>query len=168
MLLSVQNKKIVVLIPYFWKLVKRISNLYKEAYSGLAPSTWWLSLVMLINRSGTMVVPFMSLYLTQAKHFSISQSGLVMAIFGAGAICGGILGGKLTDKLGFYNVQLSALIIGGILFIVLGQMNTYLSICICTFVLSMLNESFRPANSTAIAHYSKEENRTRSYSLNRL
>lgn len=123
---------------------------------------------MLINRSGTMVVPFMSLYLTQAKHFSISQSGLVMAIFGAGAICGGILGGKLTDKLGFYNIQLSALIIGGILFILLGQMNTYLSICICTFVLSVLNESFRPANSTAIAHYSKEANRTRSYSLNRL
>jgi len=115
-----------------------------------------------------MVVPFMSLYLTRAKHFSISQSGLVIAIFGGGAICGGILGGRLTDKLGFYNVQLSALIIGGIMFIVLGQMNSYIAICICTFILSVLNESFRPANSTAVAHYSKEENRTRSYALNRL
>src|SRR5450631_1460222 len=37
-----------------------------------------------------------------------------------------------------------------------------------TFALSLVNEAFRPANSTAIAHYSKEENRTRSYSLNRL
>jgi predicted MFS family arabinose efflux permease len=32
----------------------------------------------------------------------------------------------------------------------------------------MCNESFRPANSTAIAHYSTGENKTRSYSLNRL
>jgi predicted MFS family arabinose efflux permease len=31
-----------------------------------------------------------------------------------------------------------------------------------------VNDAFRPANSTAIATYSKEENRTRSYSLNRL
>jgi len=31
-----------------------------------------------------------------------------------------------------------------------------------------VNESFRPANATAIAHYSTPENRTRSYSLNRL
>lgn len=50
----------------------------------------------------------------------------------------------------------------------LGQMRSYPLICVCTFLLSVVNEAFRPANSTAIAAYSKEENRTRSYSLNRL
>src|SRR6185312_16908718 len=53
-------------------------------------------------------------------------------------------------------------------FLVLGQMVTFRSICLCAFVLAMLNDSFRPANATAIAEYSKEENRTRSFSLNRL
>jgi predicted MFS family arabinose efflux permease len=91
-----------------------------------------------------------------------------MSIFGAGAICGAITSGKVTDKIGFYTVQISALTGGGIMFIVLGQMEGYIPICVCTFILSFVNESFRPANSTAIAHYSKEENRTRSYSLNRL
>src|SRR6185369_12195407 len=57
---------------------------------------------------------------------------------------------------------------GGILFIVLGLMQTFPLICLFTFLLSFVNEAFRPANSTAIASYSKEENRTRSYSLNRL
>jgi predicted MFS family arabinose efflux permease len=47
-------------------------------------------------------------------------------------------------------------------------MKTYPLICSFTFLLSFVNEAFRPANSTAIAFYSKEENRTRSYSLNRL
>jgi predicted MFS family arabinose efflux permease len=142
---------------------------YRNAYSGLSRSTWLLSLVMLINRSGTMVVPFMTLYLTRPEMgFSVGQAGIVFGMFGAGAFSGAYFGGKLTDRVGFYPVQLITLIGGGILFIVLGQMKTYPSICLFTFFLSFINEAFRPANSTAIAFYSKTDNRTRSYSLNRL
>jgi len=124
---------------------------------------------MLVNRSGTMVIPFMTIYLTSpSMGYSIAQAGLVMGIFGMGAICGGFLGGRLTDRFGFHRVQLVTLTGGGFLFVLLGQMKSYPLICLCTFLLSLVNEAFRPANSTAIAHYSKEENRTRSYSLNRL
>lgn len=115
-----------------------------------------------------MVVPFMALYLTESRHYTISQAGIVMALFGLGAIGGGILGGKLTDKLGFYRVQLAALLCGGTMFLLLGQMNNFGAICVCVFLLSILNDSFRPANATAIAEYSNEENRTRCFSLNRL
>lgn len=146
----------------------RMLSLYKRAFGGLAPATWWLSLVMLINRSGTMVIPFMTIYLTRSKHYSIGQAGMVMATFGAGAIGGGLLGGRLTDRLGFYNIQIGALVSGGIMFLVLGYMDSYPAILACTFVLALLNDSFRPANAAAIAHYSKEENRIRSFSLNRL
>lgn len=115
-----------------------------------------------------MVVPFLTLYLTNYHHFSIAKAGIVMGLFGAGAIAGGFLGGRLTDKFGFYPVQLATLSGGGLFFIILGLMPTYSLICIFTFLLSLVNESFRPANATAIAHYSAPENRTRSYSLNRL
>jgi predicted MFS family arabinose efflux permease len=148
--------------------MKRILNLYRKAYSGLSPATWLLCLVMLVNRSGTMVLPFMTLYLTQSLGYTIGDAGWVMAIWGAGSILGGFIGGRLTDKIGFYFIQLFALIGGGLMFMVLGQMHSYAAICITTFILSLVNESFRPANAAAIAHYSKEENRTRSYSLNRL
>ena len=144
-------------------------NTFKNAYSGLSRSTWLLSLIMLINRSGTMVVPFMTLYLTSPEMgYSIGQAGVVFGLFGAGAFSGAYFGGKLTDKIGFYPVQLITLIGGGILFMILGQMKSYGLICIFTYLLSFVNEAFRPANSTAIAFYSKEENRTRSYALNRL
>jgi predicted MFS family arabinose efflux permease len=126
-------------------------------------------MIMLINRSGTMVVPFMTLYLTSpAMGYSISQAGFVFGIFGIGAFSGAWIGGRLTDKIGFYPVQLITLFGGGIMFLVLGQMKTYPLICTFTFLLSFVNEAFRPANSTAIAFYSKESNRTRSYALNRL
>jgi len=115
-----------------------------------------------------MVLPFMTLYLTQSMHYSIGRAGMVMVFFGAGAVCGGFLGGKLTDKFGFYNVQLGALLSGGVMFMVLGQMKSFAAIGSCTFVLALLNDSFRPANATAIAEYSNEHNRIRCYSLNRL
>ena len=142
-------------------------QLYKNAYNGLSRRIWLLSIVMLINRSGTMVLAFMTLY---CKHlgFTTKQGGLVVAIYGIGSVAGAFLGGKITDKFGFYYTQFTALFLGGTMFIVLGQMRSYESICICTFFLSMVNESFRPANAAAIAHYSTVKNRTQSFSLVRL
>lgn len=147
----------------------RALSLYQNAYSGLSRNTWLLSIVLLVNRSGTMVIPFMTIYLTRpAMGYSLGQAGAVVGIFGLGAVCGGWMGGRLTDRIGFHRVQYLTLTGGGLLFMVLGQLKSYPLICVCTFVLSLVNEAFRPANSTAIAAYSKEENRTRSYSLNRL
>jgi predicted MFS family arabinose efflux permease len=148
-------------------MLARTLSLYKNAYSGLTPSSWWLSAVMLVNRSGTMVLPFMTIYLLETG-YSVGQAGLVMGVFGLGAVLGAYVGGKLTDRIGYYRVQLFTLIGGGILFMVLGQMKSYPLICIFSFILSFVNEAFRPANSTAIVAYSKPENRTRSYALNRL
>ncbi|RFM27863.1 MDR family MFS transporter [Deminuibacter soli] len=142
-------------------------QVYKKAFGGLSAATWYLSVVLFINRSGTMVVPFMTIYATQQLHFSLSQAGLVMAAFGTGAIAGAFAGGKITDAVGFYPVQVAALLLGGVLFMCLGLLHTFPTLSAGAFVLSMCNESFRPANSTAIAHYSSAENRTRSYSLNR-
>ena len=142
--------------------------LYRNAYSGLSAPVWWLGLVLFVNRSGTMVIPFLTVYLTTELHYTIGQAGMIMGIFGAGAMLGGFLGGKLTDRIGFYPVQFSSLILNGVMFIVLGQMRTLWQLGICIFILSSLGESFRPANAAAIAWYSEPENRTRSYSLNRL
>ena len=148
-------------------MINATINLYKNAYSGLTRNIWLLSIVMLINRSGTMVLAFLTLY---CKHlgYTTEQGGWVVAIYGLGSIAGALIGGKLSDVFGFYKVQFGALFFGGSLFILMGQMTTYLSICRCAFVLSMVNEAFRPANATAIAHYSNKKNRTQSFSLVRL
>ena len=115
-----------------------------------------------------MVVPFLTIYLTQQYNYSVAKAGIVMGLFGAGAVAGGFVGGRLTDKYGFYRIQLITLIGGGLLFMVLGQMKSYPLICAVTFILSLVNEAFRPANATAVAYFSAPQNRTRSYSLNRL
>lgn len=114
-----------------------------------------------------MVLAFMTLYCMHMG-YSIKQGGYVVAIYGLGSIAGAFLGGVITDRFGFYYNQFTSLFCGGLLFITLGQMRSYEAICICTFFLSMVNESFRPANAAAIAHYSSAKNRTQSFSLVRL
>ncbi len=148
-------------------MISATVTLYRNAYTGLSRRMWLLAVVMLINRSGTMVLPFMTLY---CKHigYTTRQAGYVVAMYGLGSGVGGFLGGKISDRFGFYYTQFFSLFFGGILFITLGQMNSFTSICVCTFFLSMVNESFRPANATAVAHYSGPQNRTQSFSLVRL
>src|SRR5260221_11396292 len=91
-----------------------------------------------------------------------------MGLLVFGKVRVGFIGWLLTERFGFQRIKWVSLEGGCLLFIVLGQIKSYPLICVCTFLLSLVNEAFRPANSTAIAHYSKEENRTRSFSLNRL
>lgn len=128
---------------------------------------WLLSLVMLINRSGTMVLPFMTLYCNH-RGYSEVQGGIAVACYGVGSLAGAFLGGKISDRFGFYYLQFLSLFFGGIMFIILGYMNSFPSICLVVFLSSSVNEAFRPANSSAIAYYSTPQNRTQSFSLNRL
>ncbi len=142
-------------------------QLYKNSYAGISKRIWLLSLVMLINRSGTMVLAFMTLYCIYLG-FTLQQAGIVVAIYGLGAVAGAFFGGRISDKFGFYYTQVGALMFGGVLFIIVGQLRGYEAICTGTFFLSMVNESFRPANATAITHYSDAKTRTQSFSLVRL
>src|SRR4028119_255005 len=135
-----------------------VINLYRKAYGGLSTPAWMLALVMFINRSGSMVVPFLSVYLTKSLHFSIAQAGIVLTFFGLGAMTGSVLGGWLSDKIGSFWVQFLSLTIGGCLFVVMSFITAFESLIAGIFVLSVIVECLRPANSASVAQYSKPEN----------
>jgi hypothetical protein len=74
-------------------MLGKVFSLYKQAFSGLSRATWLLSSVMLVNRSGTMVFPFMTIYLTSpAMGYSIAQAGFVLDLpdiqVQPGSVCG--------------------------------------------------------------------------------
>jgi predicted MFS family arabinose efflux permease len=149
-------------------MVQHTLRLYRNAYQGLTPSVWLLAGVMLINRCGTMVLPFLTLYLTQYLHYSVSEAGIIMAVYGLGAFVGTFIGGRLTDRFGFYYVQLFSLLFGGAFLLLLQFVTGFYALCSCVFTFTLLGDSFRPANQAAIAHYSDPDTRTRAFSLNRL
>jgi MFS family permease len=81
---------------------------------------------------------------------------------------GSWLGGKLTDKIGFYKVMIFSLMAAGVLFIGLQFLTTFWSLCFGIFIAMTAADMFRPAMFVTLNIYSKPENRTRSLTLIRL
>lgn len=148
--------------------MKKIYYGYINSFKGLSIEVWWLALITLINRAGTMVIPFLSLYLTQDLGFSLKNVGLIMTFFGLGSLVGAWLGGKLTDIFGYYKVMLVSLSVSGFLFIGLQFLTGFWAICSGIFILMIFADAFRPAAFVALSAYSKPENKTRTVTLMRL
>ena len=148
--------------------MKRYALLYLDSYRGLSRPSWMLSAVMLINRIGAMVLPFLGVYMVAELKFTLSQTGVVLSCFGLGAMAGSTLGGWLTDKVGHFRVQLTSIILSVPIFFLLPLLKDVFSLSVGVFVLSTITETFRPANSVSISVYAKPENITRSFSLNRM
>ncbi|WP_062059778.1 MFS transporter [Aquimarina longa] len=141
---------------------------YFNSFSGLSKEVWWLALITLINRAGAMVIPFLSLYLTDDLAFSLQQVGWIMTSYGLGSFLGAWLGGKLSDKIGYYKVILTSLLLTGISFIAIQYFTSFWSICIGFFILIAIADMARPAFFVALSAYSKPENKTRSLTFIRL
>ena len=115
-----------------------------------------------------MVLPFMTLYLTKDLNFSLAQVGTIMSCFGVGSLLGSWLGGKLTDKIGFYRVMFWSLLITGFLFIALQFIHSFIGFALAIFITMSIADTFRPAMFVSLKAYSKPENQTRSLTLIRL
>lgn len=148
--------------------MKKIYNNYISNFQGLSREIWLLSLVTFINRAGAMVIPFLSLYLVNAKGFTLPQVGWIMTSFGVGSLVGTWIGGRLTDTIGFYKVIVLSLFLGGIGFILLQFLDTFYGFCAGIFSLILVADAYRPAIFVAADTYSKPGNVTRSITLIRL
>jgi predicted MFS family arabinose efflux permease len=148
--------------------MKKLYNDYIDNFQGLSREIWILSLVTFINRTGAMVIPFLSLYLVNAKGFTLPQIGWIMTCFGVGSLAGTWVGGKLTDLIGFYKVIVLSLLLGGIGFILLQFVDTFYGFCVGIFTLIFVADAYRPAIFVAADTYSKPGNVTRSITLIRL
>jgi predicted MFS family arabinose efflux permease len=148
--------------------MNRIFAVYRNAFSGLSLAAWMLALVMLINRTGAMVLPFLSIYLTEVLLFTVQQVGFTLSLFGLGSMCGSFLGGWLTDKLGHFSVQVMSLIGSGLFFFLLLPLKTFPTFAPGLFMLSLIAECLRPANAASVSFYTSSANITRAFSLNRM
>ncbi|WP_256013465.1 MDR family MFS transporter [Desertivirga xinjiangensis] len=148
--------------------MRKLFQTYLNSYRGLSRPAWVLALIMLINRSGAMVIPFLGVYMTDALNFSLKDAGTILSCFGVGAVFGSTLGGWLSDKVGNFKVQFLCLLLAVPIFCLLPQLKDPISLAAGVFVLSVISETFRPANTVSIASYTTPENITKAFSLNRM
>lgn len=125
-------------------------------------------MAMLINRSGSMVLLFSSLYMTRDLHFGIDEAGIIMSFYGIGSVLGSYVGGWLTDRWNFRPIMILSLLISGCIILLLLFFQSAIALSLIIFFYALTADAFRPANSKAITVYSSHDNRTRSVSLVRL
>ena len=115
-----------------------------------------------------MVLPFLSKYLKEDLHFSYSDVGWIMVCFGAGSILGSWLGGKLSDKIGFYKIMIFSLLVSGLMLLIIQFITSFVGLCISMFLIMTVADMYRPAMFVSLGAYAKPENRTRALTLVRL
>ena len=149
-------------------MLKTALRRYINNFRGFRREVWILAVITFINRAGTMVLPFLSKYLKENLHFTYGQVGWIMVSFGIGSMLGSWLGGKLSDKIGFYKVMVFSLFTSGIMFFGLQYITSFWGLCIGMFAIMTIADMFRPAMFVSLGVYAKPENRVRALSLVRL
>ncbi|MFO0925127.1 MAG: MFS transporter [Pirellulales bacterium] len=145
-----------------------LKNAYRRAYSGLPKEVWFLAIVVLINRSGSMVLPFLALYVHEELGFSPESASLIIGVYGLGSSIGTYLGDIATSRWGAIRVQIFSLSANALGFVLLSQMTSYVAFALALLVLSIVADMFRPANSVAITELTAPEHHRRAFTLNRL
>ena len=148
--------------------MKNLFNHYISSFKGLVPEIWILSLVTFINRAGAMVIPFLSIYLVEEKGLTFPQVGMIMTCFGIGSLLGNYLGGFLTDKIGFYKTIVLSLFFGGVGFICIQFLNTFIGLCLGILILMIAVDTYRPGVFVAADVYGDGKETTRNIGLIRL
>ena len=149
-------------------MLKNALTHYINNFRGFTREVWILAIITFINRAGTMVLPFLSKYLKEDLHFSYNQVGWIMVAFGFGSMLGSWLGGKLSDKIGFYKIMIFSLFTSGVSLFFVQYITTFWALCVAMFVLMTIADMFRPAMFVSLGAYAKPENRTRALTLVRL
>ena len=142
-------------------------NIWKSL-KGLPRDVWVLAAATLINRAGTMVLPFLVLYLTRELGFSPYRAGLALAVYGAGSIIAAPISGRLTDRIGPLPVMRVSLLAGGLLMLMVPLVRSFPAVLAVTLVWAVMSELFRPANLVIIADIVPGEKLKPAYALSRL
>ncbi len=139
-----------------------------EGLRALPRAVWVQCLATFVNRSGTMVLPFLLLYLTRDLGLSPSTGGAIVALYGATALVTSPFAGRLCDRFGPIRLMTVSLALSGLVLLAFPVARTPLAVAAATVLWAVVSELFRPASLSAIASAVGPENRKTAFAVNRL
>ncbi|MGP3930889.1 MDR family MFS transporter [Nonomuraea sp. KM88] len=144
---------------------QRKPSFLQSMVGGLPRPFWALWGGTLVNRLGTMVVPFTGVYLTQSRGLSLAAAGLVMGVYGAGSLLSQLLAGILTDRIGRRATLSGGMVATAVSMLALGYSSTLPAILVSMFALGLVIDVYRPASTALVADLVSPAERPRAYGL---
>ena len=122
----------------------------------------------LINRAGTMVLPYVAVWLIESRGFTAGEAGFAATCYGIGGWVAAPLGGRFADQFGAVSVMRTGLFAAGLTVLLLPAMPSHAALYFAVFLWAALGEVFRPANLVALSTLVAAEDRKIALSLGRL
>lgn len=135
---------------------------------GLPKEMWLITVAVLVNRAGTMVLPFLMLYLTRAMQIPAQKASLALIAHGVGGLVTAPLAGRISDLFGAERVMKISLIFSGIFLFFFPLIENFYAIILMVFIWSIISEAFRPACMAIISDLVPTEKLKPAFALNRL
>jgi MFS family permease len=132
---------------------------------GLPGPFWALWSGTLVNRLGAFVLPFLALFLTQARGYTVGEAGLVLTAMGFGSAISQPIGGMLADRIGRRHTMAGGLAAAAAALVTLGAAHGLPALCLTAFAFGATADIYRPASSAAIADLVAAELRPRAFAL---
>lgn len=129
---------------------------------------WILFLAVLTNKLGTMVGPFLPLYLSDVWRLDEQATTRLIAAVSACSLLGGPLGGWLADRLGRRWTLIGALALNGLVLIALPSSPALAVLVGLLLAYRLTSDAVRPAISAAVADVVPPESRARAFGLLRI
>lgn len=139
----------------------------RQNLRGLPREAWILFAGAFVNRLGTFVLPFITLYLS-SEGYSAPQAGLGLAAYGLGAIGAQGVGGLVADRIGRRNTI--ALSMGGsaVCALSLVWIQGLWGIVGIVLLMGFVGELYRPASSALVADVVEPQARVAAFSAYRM
>ncbi len=125
-------------------------SLFRE-YLSLPAALHILCAGSFLNKAGSFVIVFMTLYVTEHLKLDATFATRCIGAFGLGSILSSLLGGQLADRFGRRSTMLLALWGGSLLLVVISLVNSGLAFMACVFLFALIVEMYRPASAAMIS-----------------
>jgi MFS family permease len=126
---------------------------------------WVLVAARAVNRIGAFTLPFLGVVLTVEFGASLSQTGVILAVFGAATIPSRLLGGQLADRLGRRRTIVLGLIGCAVAQTWIAVSNELWSAVAATVLLGLVFEIYEPPSQATIADVTEPADRPAAYGL---
>jgi MFS family permease len=144
---------------------KAVQETIQKAIGTFPTGFWVLFFGTLIQRSGDFILPFLSLYLTEHRHFNIQSASIIVSAIGIGKFFATWFGGVLNDRWGSKPTMLLSLLGTTFAALLMGWTQSYLAIFISTLIYGFLLAIYGPSSKAAIANMLEGSARVRAYGL---